>query len=1505
MAGEPTKESALWAFEAATAVGHDLARWAATRDDLSAADRSALAVAAVGTGTLSKLGELLLAVGATMPCCLHVTQTAIKLRAPARDINSCLQPRFVHLPKPVIPLGSVELFRPMVLVYPITQDRPQLGSQLLARGARMPELPDDQPVFFVDQTEWFRPGLEAELLACHMVRGNGHVIFGQRMHPTSNLSAIPWVGTALSWLDPKDPAPRVRGCRHARNGRIVARAEHPALDTVRIAYALPGVPVAVGTLRTFILAVLNMDFSLGTTEALWLAADTLAMDAAPAVSNPATRALANAFVAALWVHLDNFADQGVTWIRVPDWVTPDKLDVYVESIVTTADARAVLQEQRRVAADVPVEPAEPVWDDTPPVRRPEPEPKPEPMPEGIDPRVLPALTDLQPGQAVAFLMEHDAPAGIMLAVRWLATKNGSQPIRAPHYSVREEGALAELALADGGWLILDDAGMFRAPTMAAIQAAPVRARVVLTLTEVSAKLVAPENMAEWFNAKLIDLRQPPVSEPLPTPTTKVYPWIAPLLPKAAVALGVTIDPKPLGGGWNGQVFATDDGRVVKITASAEEVRAIQVLVPTTAGRELIPRIDHIAHLGPSGRDPDVQGDPTDAYAILREAVTPVKPEPGSEGPPIAYDKIPSADMDPSTRLLNDKRLNGKGFMRAIREERLQVASAWMTDLGFLLAWCRRLNLSDEIPRVRAKWRAAAWHASRKDLRALSTIGNYSRGAFVDVATTQLGRTADGRVVLFDLGFVDAVPDPIHSLVGDVGAWWSTPKSKPAPTSTPTPEPASEPERVLPTTVATPEGPVEITLGAKGKRSDWHNIQLGKTRYGWNGERWARKEVPSDAVLRAVAQAGYTEFPAPRMTAAEIQGLHETTDPTVLGLLPFYALLDKTLASAAGIPVKFRTRAPPVVLEAVVYADRADMDANQHRAASTLSGDVRPLFDVAEDPNTRKPGRVWDIYVSRGLRWDLDEDGQSVGPPLDQELLGNVELTIPAVVEQSQPVAKPTPVQAQAAQSVQSQPPLVTALEQAVQATLNKTGAADAKLALMEVWEALKATAAEHGLSASFSPNRVPVVWGDRGWGTSVSVSKMDGPVGYQLAEVDVREDPALAAQGAGHRYAVTIRAWIADEATTRKFAFDVLPTTASHTTLVLDEPPTPTEPISPALAAAIQRILAQPSSMAPVEAVQAYLQRPILRGPVNPTVRFMPTIRDALVAGGHRAEAVDLAALRRDLGDIATGLTADDQLWLDSPWILGMLGIRSYLRTFDAAAGVRGSEWGWAAPYLILDELLALGRSPFEVLSFHNTFLVGPLFSSSDRYSSWPGHEWSYSARWLTISLMRQATRHIQWEPGDKDNLPRPDAVLYPTNPAYQWWLFGRPAQPAPALPLTPAAPDLAGRQIRTEAALAAEVTKIIDTWGLSDALPGPHKAGWDEYTVKVSIRQFEVEASRGRGNAISRVVPGLLRDVSAAIPAIGMLVSLGLSGSKSDSWTIRLVRDLASRYQLGADGAE
>jgi len=355
--------------------------------------------------------------------------------------------------------------------------------------------------------------------------------------------------------------------------------------------------------------------------------------------------------------------------------------------------------------------------------------------------------------------------------------------------------------------------------------------------------------------------------------------------------------------------------------------------------------------------------------------------------------------------------------------------------------------------------------------------------------------------------------------------------------------------------------------------------------------------------------------------------------------------------------------------------------------------------------------------------------------------------------------------------------------------------------------------------------------------------------------------------------------------------------------LTLDDPPPP-GPLDPALEAAIRRILVQPR-MTPQEAVAAFIARPILRGPVDPTTQFMPTIRDALVAGGHQPEAVDLSALRRDLGDLATHLTTDNQLWLDSPWILGMLGLRSYLSARQASgeAGTASTrtgrtEWGWAVPYLIMDELLATGRSPIEVLSFHNTFMVGEAFGSSNRYSMWPGHDWSYPARWLTLATMRHAVP-------DADDLPRLDELLFPRNPAYQWWLSGRPTQPFPALPGTPPVPDLAGRQIRTEAALGAEVIKIIATWGLTNVLPGPHKAGWDEYTVKVSIYGFDITASRGRANAISRVVPGLLRDVHRAVPAIGMLALFGLSGARSNHWEVGLVRHLGARYQLRADGAE
>ena len=55
------------------------------------------------------------------------------------------------------------------------------------------------------------------------------------------------------------------------------------------------------------------------------------------------------------------------------------------------------------------------------------------------------------------------------------------------------------------------------------------------------------------------------------------------------------------------------------------------------------------------------------------------------------------------------------------------------------------------------------------------------------------------------------------------------------------------------------GRVRVVCGQQGRRDVWHNLWVGSTRYGFNGRRWARHQVPPAAVLEAVAERGITVF----------------------------------------------------------------------------------------------------------------------------------------------------------------------------------------------------------------------------------------------------------------------------------------------------------------------------------------------------------------------------------------------------------------------------------------------------------------------------------------------------------------------------------------------------------------------------------------------------------------------------------------------------------------------
>ena len=58
------------------------------------------------------------------------------------------------------------------------------------------------------------------------------------------------------------------------------------------------------------------------------------------------------------------------------------------------------------------------------------------------------------------------------------------------------------------------------------------------------------------------------------------------------------------------------------------------------------------------------------------------------------------------------------------------------------------------------------------------------------------------------------------------------------------------------------GLIRVVCGAQGRRNQWNNIHVGKTRYGYNGGRWARGQRPPEPVLDAVRARGITAFDGP-------------------------------------------------------------------------------------------------------------------------------------------------------------------------------------------------------------------------------------------------------------------------------------------------------------------------------------------------------------------------------------------------------------------------------------------------------------------------------------------------------------------------------------------------------------------------------------------------------------------------------------------------------------------
>jgi hypothetical protein len=55
------------------------------------------------------------------------------------------------------------------------------------------------------------------------------------------------------------------------------------------------------------------------------------------------------------------------------------------------------------------------------------------------------------------------------------------------------------------------------------------------------------------------------------------------------------------------------------------------------------------------------------------------------------------------------------------------------------------------------------------------------------------------------------------------------------------------------------GHIRVVCGQAGRRDTWNNVYVAGRRYGSNGVRWARGEVPPPAVLQAIRERGITAF----------------------------------------------------------------------------------------------------------------------------------------------------------------------------------------------------------------------------------------------------------------------------------------------------------------------------------------------------------------------------------------------------------------------------------------------------------------------------------------------------------------------------------------------------------------------------------------------------------------------------------------------------------------------
>lgn len=272
------------------------------------------------------------------------------------------------------------------------------------------------------------------------------------------------------------------------------------------------------------------------------------------------------------------------------------------------------------------------------------------------------------------------------------------------------------------------------------------------------------------------------------PNRAPYPWIQPVLARAATILGVRpVQTEALGQGANGQVFALfgDPTRVMKITAEEKEVRGLlrlQYLAP-----DYVARIDRIIALGPVTRRPDYPEDPVNAYAILREEVTPLSDEEADSkmdawsGPVVDRDVVRGEMQRWGVSLYNYDRDRSVSRGWTPRRDQQLHPYWWADNAGFALNYWLHQASSGKAKKAQeqALFEYLSWlkyaNARRPVQGDLSGMlpaiyeASYNeagmpQGAFFDFGLGNLGRTVDGRLVWYDIHWADLTPEPISEIL---------------------------------------------------------------------------------------------------------------------------------------------------------------------------------------------------------------------------------------------------------------------------------------------------------------------------------------------------------------------------------------------------------------------------------------------------------------------------------------------------------------------------------------------------------------------------------------------------------------------------------------------------------------------------------------------------------------------------------------------------------------------